>query len=107
MILPSSLAPIVRFRKKFFKFGSPIDIQKSAIASCEDVGGRGRPVRHPVVPLPVSGGVQFVRHPPLHGAVVPHVLQDHDLHQQRHQSHSLQRHVDQVQEGVQEIAVLR
>ncbi|GIY36737.1 hypothetical protein CDAR_513711 [Caerostris darwini] len=61
--------------------------------SCENAGCCGGCVRDSVAPLPSAGGVQLVRHPSLHGALVSHVLQDDDLHQQRHKPHSLQRHV--------------
>ncbi|GFV79778.1 hypothetical protein TNCV_1726031 [Trichonephila clavipes] len=61
------------------------------INACGQDVGRGRgSICHFVVPISIPGGVQLFRQQPLYGAVVPHVLQDHDIYQQRHQPYPLQ-----------------
>lgn len=67
----------------------------------KDVSCSGRPLRPALDALPNTGGGQLLHRPTLPQQLVPALLSDVHLHQQRCQPHHLQPHVPEVPRGVQ------
>lgn len=66
------------------------------MAGDKDAGGGGGGVRDLLDALQGAGRLQQHSQGAVHEPLVPHVLQDHGVHQQRHQPGLVQRHVRQV-----------
>ena len=76
-------------------------------AGDEDVGSSGVRVRRSVAAISRVRRVQFIRQSSLQESLVHAVLSIDGLHQQRHQSNPLQRHVRQVLPGLPSSTALR